>query len=72
MTTAVTQAMLDALDAAIAAGVAEARQGDKSIRYGSVDEMLAARSAMARSLARQAGATDGPLRYSTASFSDDD
>ena len=62
---AFTQTQLDALEGAIAAGVTEYRIGDKTVKYGSVTEMLKVREIMRADLGLVE--TDAP-RYSTASF----
>lgn len=67
---AVTQAQLDALDAAIAAGNTEVTSGDKTLRYQTIDEMLAARAAIARLLRMQANPSAGSPRFQLADFSD--
>ncbi len=51
---ALTQADLDALDAAIAKGEQSVSFGDRTVTYRSVSEMLRARAAIAQQLARSA------------------
>lgn len=46
-----TQEQLDAINAAIAAGVTEVRYADKTVRYASMDDMLKARALIMRDLA---------------------
>jgi 5-keto 4-deoxyuronate isomerase len=67
---AFTQAQIDALDTAIASGTLRVRHGDKDITYRSVDEMMAARSAMVRALATDSYPTRGIPRVQLADFSD--
>jgi len=62
---AFTQTQLDALESAIAAGVTEYRIGDKTVKYGTLDEMLKVRDIMRADLGL--AASDAP-RYSTAAF----
>jgi len=68
---AVTQTQLDALDAAIAKGVLTIRDGEKTITYRSVEDMLAARAALTSLLATQADDTRAAPRYQLADFRDD-
>jgi hypothetical protein len=68
---AVTQTQLDALDAAIAKGVLTIRDGEKTITYRSVDDMLAARAALVSLMATQANSTRAAPRYQLADFRDD-
>lgn len=50
---AVTQADIDALNAAIAAPERQVSDGDKSVTYQTVDSLIKARNDMVRQLARQ-------------------
>ena len=68
---AVTQTQLDALDAAIAKGVLTIRDGEKTITYRSVEDMLSARSALVSLLATQADGNRAAPRYQLADFRDD-
>lgn len=68
---AVTQAMIDTLDAAIAKGVLTVRDGEKVITYQSADDMLARRNALATLLARQNAPARASPRYQLADFRDD-
>lgn len=71
MTSSVTQTQIDALDAAIAQGALTVRDGEKSVTYRSMEELLAARSALASLLASQATPTRAAPRYQLADFRDD-
>ena len=62
---AFTQTQLDALESAIATGVTEYRIGDKTVKYGTMADMLKAREIMRAELGLTE--TDAP-RYSTAAF----
>ena len=68
---AVTQAMLDTLDAAIAKGVLTVRDGEKTITYQSIEDMLARRAALVSLLATEASGTRAAPRYQLADFRDD-
>lgn len=68
---AVTQAQLDALNAAIAGGLLEVRSGEKVVRYQTVDDLLAARAALARQLRLQNDPAASSPRIQLADFSDD-
>jgi hypothetical protein len=46
-----TQEQLDALNAAIAAGVLEVRYADKTVRYADMNAMLRARALMKKEIA---------------------
>lgn len=65
-----TQAMLDALDAAIAGGLTEVRNGDKIVKYQTTADLITARAAMAALLAAQQDSTRKTPRYQLADFRD--
>ena len=60
---AFTQAQLDALETAIAAGTLEVSAGDKKVRYHSLDEMIRLREVIRNQLN-----TDTQTQRSRASF----
>ena len=68
---AVTQPMIDTLDAAIAKGVLTIKDGEKTITYQSVDDMLARRQALANLLASQTTPSRTLPRHQLADFRDD-
>lgn len=57
-----TQADLDNLDAAIKSGVTEVRFQDRTVRYKSVQDMLAERTLIYTSLNPGGDSGPGPLR----------
>lgn len=59
---AVTQADIDALNAAIAKGERVVRLGDKSVEYRSITELIAARNDLAAQLAEAANAASAEPR----------
>ena len=68
---AVTQAMIDDLDAAIARGLLTVKDGTSTITYQTTDDMLKARKALASLLDSQENPARGTPRYQLADFRDD-
>jgi hypothetical protein len=66
---AFTQAQLDALETAIAAGTLEVSVGDKKVRYHSLDEMIRLREIMRNQL--DVAAQSQKSRASFATFTKD-
>lgn len=59
---AVTQADIDALNAALATGERIVRLGDKTVEYRSVTDLIAARNDLQKQLADAANAAAGTTR----------
>lgn len=59
---AVSQADIDALNAALAKGERTVRHGDKMVEYRSVEELLAARDALQAQLTTDQNAANGTTR----------
>lgn len=57
---------LEALEAAIKTGVSEVRYADRSVRYQSLEEMLALRQIMRESI--EGGSSGGQVRTTLATF----
>ncbi len=57
---AVTQADIDVLDAALAAGERVVRSGDKSVEYRSVAELIRARDDLVNQLTAETATTSRP------------
>jgi len=64
---AAIQARIDALDAAMGAGIRRVRYGDTEMEYFSIAEMQAARSALVNDLAVAGGTAPRPRMYRTRS-----
>jgi hypothetical protein len=68
---AITQADIDAIDAAIISGELTIRTQDRTVTYHSKAELIAARGHAAAVLASQSSAGRMAARHQLASFADD-